>query len=311
MSGTTTDLTILWRGSLESCNYACAYCPFAKTSDDRAALRADRSALERFAGWVVERPYPVSILITPWGEALIRSYYRQQMKLLSNAANVRTIAVQTNLSCSLEWLRACDLGSIALWTTYHPGETPHQKFLAKIFQLEEWGIRYSVGVVGLNDHVPLIETLRAELPKDCYLWVNAFKRADDYYSPETLDRLAEIDPLFELNNRSYASRGHTCYSGETVISVLADGTARRCHFVKSPIGNIFDPEFENVLQPRTCPAQECRCHIGYSHLKSLDIRALFGDGFLERRPQGEVVRRDALDRISRFEASGSASNETN
>ena len=42
-------LTVLWRGSLESCNYGCPYCPFAKTTDDRDALAADRAALERFA----------------------------------------------------------------------------------------------------------------------------------------------------------------------------------------------------------------------------------------------------------------------
>ena len=45
------DLTILYRGPLASCNYDCPYCPFAKRRDSREQLRADRAALERFAGW--------------------------------------------------------------------------------------------------------------------------------------------------------------------------------------------------------------------------------------------------------------------
>ena len=96
-----TGLTVLWRGSLASCNYGCNYCPFAKTDDDREALAADRRALERFGAWALSRPYKVSILITPWGEALIRNYYRQAIARFSHAANIETIAVQTNLSCSV------------------------------------------------------------------------------------------------------------------------------------------------------------------------------------------------------------------
>lgn len=49
------DLTILYRGPLASCDYDCPYCPFAKRRDSRAQLTADRSALERFAGWAGEQ----------------------------------------------------------------------------------------------------------------------------------------------------------------------------------------------------------------------------------------------------------------
>ena len=44
-------LSILWRGPLASCNYGCAYCPFAKKVDSRAELARDRRALERFVDW--------------------------------------------------------------------------------------------------------------------------------------------------------------------------------------------------------------------------------------------------------------------
>jgi MoaA/NifB/PqqE/SkfB family radical SAM enzyme len=297
-----TRLTILWRGSLASCNYACHYCPFAKTEDSRSTLAADRTALERFTDWAESRPYKISILFTPWGEAMIRGYYRAALMRLSHAANVETVAVQTNLSCSVDWLEACNLDTAALWISYHPGETPRPAFLRKIERLHALGVRYSVGMVGLTEHLAEIEALRRDLPPAAYLWVNAFKRQAGYYSSTDLDRLSAIDPLFALNNRDYASHGRACQTGESVISVLADGTARRCHFLQQPIGNIYDADFEAALMPRPCAAERCRCHIGYSHLKGLELRALFGRGFLERRPESDVNVADAARAMARFDA---------
>lgn len=284
-------LTVLWRGSLASCNYGCPYCPFAKTTDSRAALARDRAALERFEGWAVSRPYPVSILITPWGEALIRRYYREAIMRLSHAPGVPTIAIQTNLSCSVRWVGECDLSSIAFWTTYHPGETDRARFVGKIRELDALGARYSVGVVGLKRHFAEIDALRAELPEAAYLWVNAYKRAPNYYSADEAARLSAIDPLFGFNNRVYATRGQACRTGETVISVQADGAAQRCHFSKRSLGNIYDPDFERCLLPRPCAEAQCRCHIGYSHLEALRLDEVFGDGFLERRLRRNVPNR--------------------
>jgi MoaA/NifB/PqqE/SkfB family radical SAM enzyme len=301
MSAAAAGLTVLWRGSLASCNYGCPYCPFAKTQDDRQALAADRAALERFSDWATTRPFPLSILFTPWGEALIRNYYRAAMVRLSRAANVASVAIQTNLSCSVDWIADCDLTSAALWTTYHPGEVDRATFVAKILELETMRARYSVGVVGLKEHLDEIEALRRELPDAAYLWVNAYKRAADYYDDVELERLVAVDPWFELNNRDYASRGRACHAGETVISVLADGTARRCHFLKEPIGNIYSADFEAALRPRACPAETCRCHIGYSHLKELELGTLFGAGFIERRPQRPPLRGDGLAAMARFD----------
>jgi hypothetical protein len=42
------NLSILYRGPLSSCNYACAYCPFAKRRESSAELTRDRAALARF-----------------------------------------------------------------------------------------------------------------------------------------------------------------------------------------------------------------------------------------------------------------------
>ncbi len=307
MSLAETGLTVLWRGFLGSCNYACGYCPFAKTEDDRAALAADRASLERFEAWVASRPYIVSILFTPWGEALIRNYYREAFIRLSLMANVATVAVQTNLSCSVGWLERCDLRTAALWISYHPSETPRARFLHKIWRLATMDVRHSVGVVGLREHFGEIEALRRELPRHTYLWINAFKRAPGYYTVGEVERLTGVDPLFELNNRDYSCRGRACRAGETVIAVAADGTARRCHFLPGPIGNIYAPGFETTLTPHPCTAERCRCHIGYSHLKALALPELFGGGLLERRPAGPLQRADALRHMVRFDRDAAAS----
>ena len=280
-------LTILWRGSLSSCNYACSYCPFAKTKDSRAALARDRAALERFADWVAAQTRQISVLFTPWGEALIRGYYRDTIMRLSHVPHVETVAIQTNFSCDTAWLRDCDLGRVAFWVTYHPTEISRARFVEKIHELEDLGARYSVGVVGDPARIEDIERLKEDLPENSYLWVNALTGRALRYSADEIARLSQVDPLFPLNTRPHASKGRACFAGETVVAVDADGTATRCHFIKTPIGNIYDPAFEEALKPRDCSAAYCRCHIGYSHLKDLDLRNLFGEGFLERRaPKG-------------------------
>ena len=293
-------LSILWRGSLSSCNYGCGYCPFAKTTDSKASLAKDRAALERFVNWVECREGQVSILITPWGEALIRNYYRSAIERLSHMSNVPTIAIQTNLSCSTDWMGRCDLDAAAFWVTYHPGEVDRDTFLRKIERLEAMKVRYSVGIVGKREHLDEVETLRRDLPRNAYLWVNAYRVAPHRYSDDDVARLTAVDPLFTLNNRSYRSLGRACGAGESVISVDADGAAQRCHFVKTPIGNIYDPDFDQALRPRPCSAAACHCHIGYSHLKDLDLQELFGTGFLERRPPAGVSISDANARLEAF-----------
>jgi MoaA/NifB/PqqE/SkfB family radical SAM enzyme len=277
-------LSVLYRGPLSSCNYACGYCPFAKRTETADELAHDRACLERFVQWVGSRPHPVGVLFTPWGEALVRRWYQDALAELTNTPHVVKAAVQTNLSCKLDWVDGCDLGRLALWCTFHPGETTRQKFMAKCRTLTEKGVRFSVGVVGLKDHLAEIAALRAELPAAVYLWVNAYKREADYYPSDMIADLTAVDPLFPLNNTRHPSLGQPCHTGHTVVSVAGDGTARRCHFVDTPLGNIYDADFETCLTPRPCPNATCGCHIGYVHLQPLGLYNRFAGGVLERIP---------------------------
>lgn len=280
-------LTILYRGPLASCDYDCPYCPFAKRRDTPEQLRADRAALDRFAGWVAERAEHspgtrISVLFTPWGEGLVRSWYRAAITRLSHLAHVERVAIQTNLSGRTDWLAACDRSTVALWATYHPGQVPYPRFVDKCRRLRAMGVRFSVGVVGLPDHLAAARRLRADLDDGVYLWVNAAEGHS--YTDAEAARWQEIDPHFHYSRYPHASRGLACRTGDTVVSVDGEGTVRRCHFVPAELGNLYDGSFAARLRPRPCPAARCDCHIGYVHLEPLGLYEVFRGGVLERIP---------------------------
>ncbi|WP_033337527.1 STM4011 family radical SAM protein [Catenuloplanes japonicus] len=276
-------LYVLYRGPLASCNYDCPYCPFAKRVDSPATLREDRAALLRFADWVeATTDRRLSVLFTPWGEGLTRRWYRDTIVRLSHLAHVDRVAIQTNLAARTGWLGSADLGTAALWATYHPGQVSRSAFLSRCAELDALGARYSVGVVGLPAHLPEARALRALLPASVYLWVNA---AEGYvYSADEEAAWTALDPRFGDSVRPHPSRGLPCHAGETAISVRGDGTVRRCHFVPDVIGNLYDGSWRAGLRPRACPNTICDCHIGYVHLKPLGLREVYGNGVMERIP---------------------------
>jgi hypothetical protein len=138
--------------------------------------------------------------------------------------------------------------------------------------------------VGLHDAFDEIEALRAELPASVYLWVNAYKDLPAYYTEEQVARLERVDPLFRLNLTNHPSLGDSCSAGETAVSIDGDGNLRRCHFVSTVIGNIYDAGWRSALQQRACPNRSCDCYIGYANLPRLAHNRLFGDKLLERIP---------------------------
>ncbi len=278
-------LSILYRGPLSSCNYGCEYCPFAKVRETAAEHQADEMALKQFVTWMANRTSDrLSVLFTPWGEALIHKRYQSALIQLSHLSQIEKVAIQTNLSGSLQWIKQCDVTRLGLWATFHPSEISRARFVEKCWELEKHRVRFSVGVVGLKEHFDDIALLRQELPTSVYLWVNAYKRLDDYYTGSEIQQLSAIDPLFPLNNQRHLSLGRTCRTGHSVISVDGNGTIRRCHFVAEPLGNLYSADFEMVLKERLCPNETCGCHIGYVHLDNLHLYEVFGEGVLERIP---------------------------
>ena len=274
-------LHVLYRGPLASCNYACSYCPFAKRAESRPERDQDRAALERFVAHVEgASAQRWAIFFTPWGEALVRVGYQRAIRRLSQMPHVERVAIQTNLAVSPRWLRDANAAKVGLWCTFHPTETEQAPFVERVLAHRRSGASVSVGVVGMPEHLEAARALRAALPEDVYLWVNAAKRTHGPYDDALRQAFTAIDPHFGINATAHASRGQACLTGFDAISVDGSGDVRRCHFVPEVMGNLYDGSF--TPQRRPCPNERCGCHIGYVHLERLGLRSLFGSGLLER-----------------------------
>jgi len=293
---THVHLSILYRGRLSSCNYDCPYCPFAKTYDSRAALRRDAQDLARFVDWAAgQERRTLSILFTPWGEGLVRRHYRDAMVRLSHLPAMRRVAIQTNLCVGTRWLDDAERSTLALWCTYHPGQVSRAAFLGRCRELVRRGVRHSVGMVAMLEHLDEIEAMREELPASVPLWINAYdERPPGYYSDAQVEALQRIDPHFGFNLTPSRSLGAPCFTGESVVSVDGDGNVKRCHFVAEPLGNLYDGSFEARLGERSCPNPRCDCFIGYVHRKDLPFQRDYSAGLLERIPDAFEGRFEAV-----------------
>ena len=280
-------LNILYRGKLKSCNYSCWYCPFGKKALSQECLQQDSDDLERFVQWATTvTDYSLGIFFIPWGEAFIHSSYQQAMVALSHAHPIHKVAIQTNLSCPVNTLQQAQPERLGLWATYHPTSAQRSSFIRRCYELHERGISFSVGMVGLREHLEEMELLRTELPRDVYLWINAYKHTANYYSEHDLQRIEGIDPLFRYNLLPHQSKGKLCNTGTTTISVDGDGNVTRCNFVQSPLGNIYKTDIAQILTQEPCPNATCHCHIGYIYMPHLNLLDTFADGVLERSYQG-------------------------
>lgn len=285
-------LLVLFRTRLEWCNYTCHYCPWNATLTrvPAEALRDDERRLTRVIDRVAELPRRVELFITPKAEYLVLPYWRDAVARLLALPQVERVTVQTNLSFDLAaWIDAIDATKLALWTTYHPTEVDAaglEALHAKWALLRERGVPFSVGVVGTRENLPHAEALRARLPADVYLWVNAYKRERDYYAPADVERIRRIDPYFDLNNQHYASRGRPCTAGHRAVYLDDEGDLRRCFFVGAVIGNLFRDGWATLPAPLGCPNAACSCYVGQMHAVELDFRAVYGKELAARIPVG-------------------------
>ncbi len=275
---------IFYRGSLNSCNYSCHYCPFAKKKNSRAELEDDKNSLYRFSHWVKERKENLSILFTPWGEALIRKYYQEVLTELSHYSHIKKIAIQTNASCPTSWMNAVNKARFSLWITYHPTEIPYDKFRDQLNRIIDLGINFSIGVVGKKEHIPYVEQLKNDFP-DHYVWVNAYKDKSHYYNAEDIKQLNVLDEHFSINLKNYSSRGKKCQAGHTSFLVNHQGHVFPCHFIKKRIGNIYHDAIEQLLAPKRCSQNVCNCYIGYINLTELNLESIYGQDIIARIPK--------------------------
>ncbi len=277
-----TPLTLMWRGPLDSCNYGCSYCPFAKRPARIPALERDTKALARFTGWILGQERRFQVLFTPYGEALIWPAYQETLRMLSWCPAVVQVAIQSNGSAPVSWISGVNLEKLRLWLSWHPSEVALPDFVARVKLLVEAGVLLSVGAVAVAGALEAVEALRAALPAAVPMWINA-QKPGPRLDAATAARWTEIDPDFHLDRRAHRSRGLPCSAGETSLFVDGEGDVRRCHFVGEVLGNLYDAPIDGMLAPRPCPRLRCDCFIGYSRLKHLDLERRLGPGLVSRR----------------------------
>lgn len=216
----------------------------------------------------------------------MRKPYQRALVQLSHTAHIDKVVFSDYLSGRLDFLGEAQTDKVALWVTYHPDEVSLTDFINQCMYLIDNKLRFSVSVVGKPSNFEAITALRAKLPAEIYVWVNAYRHGSKR-SPYTAGQrtfLSQIDPLFSINARNHPSIGKDCRTGEHVISVDQDGIIRRCHFVSQVIGNIYDDDFRKALISRVCSQTRCYCHIGYVHMPEQGLYEVFQDGVLERIP---------------------------
>jgi hypothetical protein len=214
---------------------------------------------------------------------------------------VARVTVQTNLSYDINaFLDSLHAGKLALWTTYHPTEVDdaaREGLFAKWELLRQRRVPFSVGIVGTRENLSHAAELRRRLGRDIYVWVNAYKREPDYYTPDELDLIRGIDPLFDLNNQHYPSLGRPCTAGQKAVYLDDEGDLRRCFFVGEVIGNLYRDGWATLDAPLCCPVRTCHCYVGHMHVVELDFRGVYGKHLAARIPR-EYHERPSAPRMS-------------
>ena len=290
---------ILYRGSLKSCNYHCSYCPFSKHRGLQGEYDRDRQQWERFVESIFRRTQngwkPGALMIVPYGEALIHSWYWEGLGRLAVLKSMEALGAQTNLSFPIE--QSLDLyqkaggrkEKLRLWATFHPEMTEAKVFAQRCECLLKEGVTLCAGAVGVPENLQNIRLLRQYLPKEIYLWINKMDGLKRPYTQKEQADFAEIDPLFLRELIPVKAAPCRCRGR---FFVEGDGKIRSCNISPVRKENWYDLEGENGPDAYTCLALEsvcsrkqCSCYLAYGGRSDAMNQILFGDYPLFRIPR--------------------------
>lgn len=271
---------VLYRGSLKSCNYRCSYCPFSKHRTSDRELETDRIQWLRFCNSLADKAAwqkTGAVLVTPYGEALIHSWYWEGLARITGLEHIEAAGAQTNGSFPvkqcLEYFDAAGgrREKLRLWITFHPEMILVSDFADRCRLLMKEGILFSVGAVGVPDNIHLLRQLRQELPSDIYFWINRMDGCKRPYTPEETAAFQKIDPFFSQELLRRTSDVGQCTHR---FFVEADGTFRYCNISRTRAGNWYELPQDNP--PSTCGRNACTCYLAYGGRK--DYKHLFTFG---------------------------------
>lgn len=296
MDGIKKIRHIYYRGHLKSCNYHCEYCPFSKRKATERELKKDKEILKQFidnifSGQIV----PTSVLFTPYGEALIHSYYWEEMARLTSLEHMWAVGAQTNLSFSIEKMLELfekaggNILKLRLWCTYHPSMTGMDKFLEQCERLDKKGIKFCIGTVGVPENIELITELRRKLPQKIYFWINRMDNLKRTYTEEEKRVFMKIDPYFSLELQEPKAEKTYCMGGEESVLIDEKGNLYPCHICRNKIGNLYeenrktekikkekiDIEEQDMNRNSICNNRKCNCFLAYANRTDIEKLKLF------------------------------------
>ena len=274
-----------YRGSLKSCNYACAYCPFSKKPASVQEMEQDEKQLIRFVDTLCGMDgQTCAVQIVPYGEALIHEYYWREIARLSRQEHIELVGAQTNGSFPVEHMLARyreqggELKKLRLWCTFHPTMTAREAFLRQCQILLENEISFCVGTVGVPEQREDIRWLRENLPTEVYLWVNRFDGLNRAYSQEEILDFLEIDPFFFMELAPSKADVSDCGGN---VFVEGDGSCKRCNIDRGSHWNLYEGPsqrrmFDDTGQmDNSCYRKHCSCYLAYCN-RRLEALYMFG-----------------------------------
>lgn len=282
---------VLYRGALKSCNYRCSYCPFSKHPISERERKRDQEQWFRFYKNLIRHAGFRNIramMIVPYGEALIHSWYWKGLAELSQSPLLDAVGAQTNLSFAPETAlkeftqAGGNLQKLRLWATFHPEMVSAEEFAEKCKQVKEAGALLCAGAVGVPQHIQLFWKLRKLLPDEIYLWINKLDGGKRPYTKEEKQRFSEIDPFFYRELRLVSSCPALC---QNRFFVEGDGRYRACN-ISSPMDTEwYLQEQEEQNTQIQCRQKFCSCYLAYGGRRDFMNFVLFGPYPLFRIPR--------------------------
>ena len=285
--------TLLYRGSLKSCNYHCSYCPFSKHPITAREIKKDKDQWFSFIQTFTEKASPLDIhsfLLVPDGEAVIHPWYWQGLAHISACSWIDAAGAQTNLSFpiqkSLSYFGQCGgkREKLRIWATFHPEMTTAETFAGKCAMLAEAGIALCAGAVGVPENIGLLQSLREKLPENIYLWVNKMDGLKRPYSKEEQHAILEIDPYFLQELTPVLADADKCRGR---LFVEGNKKLRTCN-----ISGTLDMNWDTLCDSLRLPEPQCRrricsCYLAYAGRSDFVNQSVFGPYPLLRIPARE------------------------
>ena len=110
-------------------------------------------------------------------------------------------------------------------------------------KLTEFKVQFTVGAVGVFENFIEISNMSNALKEfkqiEPYFWINAYKDKKNYYLPNDIEFLKEIDNLFEINLKNYQCKDRHCNTGESAFFLEWNGNIYRCFQDKISLVNIL------------------------------------------------------------------------